>query len=113
MDSITHLVSGACTGELILGRKLGKRALLIGALANSIPDIDFIAGAWLSQAENLLAHRGFTHSFLFLVLISPLCGFIAYYLHRRHDVSLKKWILFFAFEIFLHLFLDVFNSYGT
>lgn len=113
MDSITHLALGACTGELLLGKKLGKRAMLIGAVANSIPDIDFIAGAWLTQTEDLLAHRGFTHSFLFLVLASALCGLIAYRLHKRHDVSLKKWILFFAFEIFLHLFLDVFNSYGT
>ena len=74
MDSLTHIALGACIGEAILGHKIGKKALLIGALAQSIPDVDFIESFWLSEAEQLIAHRGITHSFFFIILISPLLG---------------------------------------
>lgn len=43
MDSITHIAIGACMGEVFAGKQLGKQALLWGVLAQSIPDIDFIA----------------------------------------------------------------------
>ena len=42
MDSITHIALGACMGEAFLDRKLGKKAMLWGALAQSIPDITSI-----------------------------------------------------------------------
>lgn len=113
MDTITHIALGACAGELFFERKIGKRAMVLGAIANSIPDIDFVAAFWLPNANYLLAHRGFTHSILFLVLASPLLALTAYRWHRSHDISLKKWTLFFAIEIFLHLLIDVFNAYGT
>ena len=52
MDSLTHIVLGAAIGELMAGRKLGKKALLIGAIANSLPDIDFVASFWLDPARD-------------------------------------------------------------
>ena len=61
MDSLTHTVLGACLGQLIAGKKIGKKAMLWGAIANNIPDIDVITSAWMGQADSLLAHRGFTH----------------------------------------------------
>ena len=69
MDSITHLALGACMGEAFAGKTLGKKAMLWGALAQSIPDIDFLASFWMNTTSNLLAHRGFTHSLLFCALI--------------------------------------------
>lgn len=87
--------------------------MIWGALAQSIPDIDFIASFWLGTAEDLLAHRGFTHSILFAVLIVPIFALAADKIHKPHNISFRKWIFFFAAEVFLHLFLDVFNNYGT
>ena len=112
MDSLTHIALGACIGEAFAGKKLGKKAMLWGALVQSIPDIDFIAGTWLNTSENLLAHRGFTHSVLFAIIIVPLLALLAKKWHRPHNISLKKWILFFSTEMFVHLFLDGFNAYG-
>ena len=40
MDSITHTVLGMVEGELIAGKNLGKKAMLFGAIANNLPDID-------------------------------------------------------------------------
>lgn len=113
MDSITHIAIGASIGEVFAGKKLGKKALLWGALAQSIPDIDFITGAWTSTAEGLLAHRGFTHSFLFAALITPILAFAANRWHRPHNISLKKWLLFFGSQILIHLLADGMNVYGA
>ncbi|MBI5372073.1 MAG: metal-dependent hydrolase [Sphingobacteriales bacterium] len=113
MDTLTHIALGACLGETFAGKKLGKKALLWGALAQSIPDIDFIAATWSSTAENLLAHRGFTHSFLFALLITPLLALAAERWHRPHNIPLKKWILFFGAQVLIHLLLDGMNVYGA
>lgn len=113
MDTITHIAAGACIGEVFFGKQLGKRAMLLGAIANSIPDIDFVASLWMSTAPGLLAHRGFTHSFFFAAVITPFLALIAEKWHRPHNISLKRWMIFFAVQLFLHLFLDAFNNYGV
>lgn len=112
MDSLTHIAIGACIGESFFEKGFGKKAMWWGALAQSIPDIDFVSSLWLSSSEALLAHRGFTHSFLFLLMIVPIMAFIAYYIHKPRNISIHKWILFFFVEVFIHLFIDAFNNYG-
>jgi inner membrane protein len=113
MDSITHLALGACMGEAFAGKTLGKKAMLWGAMAQSIPDIDFVASFWMDTSSNLLAHRGFTHSFLFCAIITPLFALLAEHWHRPHNIRLSKWLLFFGGVIFIHIFLDAFNNYGV
>ena len=113
MDSLTHIALGACIGEAFFEKGFGKKAMLWGVLAQSIPDIDFTASFWLNTSENLLAHRGFTHSILFALLVVPLFAMTADKIHRPHNISFRKWMLFFAVEVFLHLFLDGFNNYGV
>ena len=112
MDSLTHIALGACIGEAFFEKGFGKKAMIWGALAQSIPDIDFIASAWLTTSENLLAHRGFTHSILFALLIIPIFALVADKIHKPHNIPFRTWLLFFATEIFLHLFIDAFNNYG-
>lgn len=113
MDSLTHFTIGACMGEAFAGKAVGKKAMLWGALAQSLPDIDFMASFWMKTSSNLLAHRGFTHSFLFCILITPLLAMLAETIHRPHNIALWKWILFFGVAIFFHIFIDAFNNYGV
>lgn len=113
MDSVTHIVLGACMGEAIAGKKLGKKAMLWGAAAQSIPDLDIIASTWSTTAEDLLAHRGFTHSLLFIVLVTPFLALLAERWHRPHNVSFKTWCWLFASQLLTHITLDGFNAYGT
>ncbi len=113
MDSITHLALGACMGEAFAGKTVGKKAMLWGAMAQSIPDIDFLAAFWLDTPSNLLAHRGFTHSFLFCAIITPLFALLAEKLHRPHNIRFLRWLLFFGSVIFIHIFIDAFNNYGV
>ncbi len=113
MDSITHIALGAAAGEILLGKKIGKRALILGAIANSFPDIDFIASLWLSPADNILAHRGFTHSIIFMFLITLVGYWGAVRLDKNQSVSRASWFLFFVIQLGLHLFVDAFNAYGV
>ena len=113
MDTVTHIVVGACIGEAVGGKALGKRAMWMGALAQSIPDVDFIPQIWLSPTADFLAHRGFTHSFLFGILVTILLGFISFRLFRNRPFSRNRWFYLFSINVFVHLFIDAFNAYGT
>ena len=112
MDSLTHIVLGACIGELILDKQAGRKAILWGALAQSVPDIDFIAGMWMPVSTELLAHRGITHSFIFAFFASFFLALIAARWHKADPITLKKWFWFFLIEIACHLLLDAMNNYG-
>ncbi len=113
MDSLTHIALGGLIGEALLGKVIGKRAILLGAVAQSIPDVDFMASFWLNTPEDLLAHRGFTHSFLFAILLAPLLAWWSTKCSVLQPVSFKKWTLFFSLQIIIHILLDSLNAYGT
>lgn len=113
MDSLTHIALGACMGEAFAGRTVGKKAMIWGIVAQSIPDIDFLAALWLPMADNLLAHRGFTHSILFALIITPMMAGMAYRLHRPHNISFGRWCAFIGAVVLGHIFIDAFNNYGV
>ncbi len=113
MDTLTHIVLGGCIGEITAGKQFGKRAIVLGAVAQSIPDIDFISYFWLGKTENLLAHRGFTHSILFVTIITVLFSLLAgkYFIKRK--VPPGKWWLLFGINLVVHITLDSLNAYGV
>jgi inner membrane protein len=113
MDSITHVVLGAAIGEVLLGRKLKKQALIYGAVAQSLPDIDFVAALWMSPSENLLAHRGITHSILFVVVAGLVLAWAAHRWHRENTIPFSGWAFFFSLQLLIHLSIDTFNAYGV
>ena len=112
MDTITHIVLGACVGEAVLGQKIGKKALIAGALAQTIPDIDFVSAFWLTPAEQLLAHRGITHSFFFIAVSSPVLAVIFQKISFR-QVKFNLVLFLVLIEMIIHIFLDAFNNYGV
>lgn len=112
MDSFTHIVLGACIGEAIAGKKLGKKAMLIGAIAQSIPDIDFVTTFWLSDSKDIVSHRGITHSILFAILATFLFAWLLRFIFRKLKLSWKTWFLLIGVNVFTHLLIDGFNAYG-
>jgi inner membrane protein len=113
LDSITHFALGACIGELIATKRIGKKSLLLGAVAQSIPDGDFIFSLWMDPSSSVLAHRGFTHSILFGLIVTLLLAWIFHRGWGRTTVTFKFWVFFFGTQIFTHIILDAFNAYGT
>lgn len=113
MDSLTHIAIGAIIGDAVAGKTLGKKAMLVGAIFQSIPDTDFIASFFLSPTDNLLAHRGFTHSLLFGFIITLIISFGAIRLKHFKKLEFSKWMIFVGIEILVHLLLDACNAYGV
>lgn len=87
--------------------------MIAGALAQSIPDLDFIEQLWLDKPDDLLAHRGFTHSILFAVIATVVLSFIFIKFFRRKPVLWTRWLLLFGLNLFTHIFIDSFNAYGV
>ena len=98
---------------MLAGKKIGKQAMFWGALANNIPDIDVISSTWMSQADSLLAHRGFTHSILFALIFPLLLAFLFSRWHTNKQMYFRDWLLIFASGMFIHIFIDALTCYGT
>jgi inner membrane protein len=119
MDSLTQIVLGAACGELVLGKKIGNKALLFGAIAGTIPDLDVFIGKLLynNEIQAMAFHRGFMHSILFAVFGCFIFGWITHKLYntgkRKDSTTLKNWIWLFFWAIFTHPLLDCFTPYGT
>lgn len=113
MDSLTHIVLGAAIGEAMLGKKIGKKGMLWGALANSLPDIDVAANFFADPVNALLIHRGITHSIFFAAVISPLLAYLFYRTHSKYFLTYKFCLLFFLTAIIAHDAIDVCTAYGT
>lgn len=113
MDSLTHLVLGAAIGEAVLGKKIGRKAMLWGAVADTIPDLDVFASPCFSNAQQLMVHRGITHSLLFVVVMAPLLGWLFSKWFKKAEVSWKSWTWLFFFGLLSHTLLDSLTAYGT
>ncbi|MDP1746218.1 MAG: metal-dependent hydrolase [Bacteroidota bacterium] len=113
MDSLTHLVLGAAIGEAVLGKKIGRKAMLWGAVADTIPDLDVFASPCFTNAQQLMVHRGITHSLLFVVVMAPLLGWLFSKWFKKSEVSWKSWTWLFFFGLLSHTLLDSLTAYGT
>ncbi|HYH06172.1 MAG TPA: metal-dependent hydrolase [Thermoanaerobaculia bacterium] len=104
MDPLTHALAGAAVAWSVSGQRLGKRALVLGAVAGLLPDLDvFIRSA----SDPLLAiehHRGFTHSFAFV----PIGGLLAAFLAGARKAWLAGILAYLT-----HPLLDASTTYGT
>lgn len=105
MDSITQATLGAAMGHAILGEKMGNKAILIGAIAGTIPDLDVFSRLFLdNQIYGLVYHRGITHSILFTLVAAPIFAWLSlqYYKRDLHKSSITQsilatwWFLFYG-----------------
>lgn len=112
MDSLTHILLGAAIGEATLGKKIGKKAMFWGALVASAPDIDVIIGFFMNDLDKMLFHRGWTHSILLILIISPLYGWLMR-LFNRGGPHWREWTFLAFIAQITHTLLDSFTSYGT
>lgn len=112
MDSVTQIALGAGVAEAVLGRKLGNKAALLGAVLGTLPDLDsFIPYA--DAVATMTYHRSFSHSLIVLALFSPLAAWLCARCLRRPDIRFREW-WWLAFAVLItHPLLDGFTVYGT
>jgi inner membrane protein len=111
MDSLTQIVLGAAVGEAVLGKKIGNKAILYGAIAGTIPDLDVFASYFTDTVSALEIHRGFTHSILFSILFAPIFGWLVSRYETYKDF--KGWTWLFFWTLITHPILDAHTTWGT
>ena len=107
MDSITQIVLGAACGEIALGKKIGNKAILFGAIGGTIPDLDVLIGSlyYSNEIDSLAFHRGFMHSIIFAILGAFIFGFISskaydYGTYKKRNYEFKRLDLVVLFIYF-------------
>lgn len=117
MDTGTHIVMGIALGGLamadsaVAGSTITTTAVIAGTIIGSqAPDIDTVLKL-RDNAVYIRHHRGVTHS-IPAVLLWPILISGALWLIFPEANLLHLWLWTFL-AVFLHVFVDIFNSYGT
>jgi inner membrane protein len=112
LETVTHLLIGGLTGAAFSPATKTRRMMAAGSLIQIVPDLDVVASLWMTPAEAMVAHRGFTHSFLFAAMFAL---FLSSWLphSRALDRSPGFWLAHSFVQLVLHDLLDAFNAYGT
>lgn len=113
MDSITQIVLGAAVANAAIGKKVGNRALLWGAIGGTIPDLDVFFKYTHSYVDSMALHRGFSHSIFFACLLAPLLGWLIAKIYKQNRGSAKAWTWAMLLALATHPMLDAFTTWGT
>lgn len=103
---------GAAVGEAVLGHKIGNKALLLGGIAGTIPDLDVVISSLSNDPlTQLKVHRAYSHSMFFhLILAIPFAYLSSKWSKNTH---FKEWYIFWFLGFFTHALLDCCTTYGT
>jgi len=112
MDTLTHIVLGAAVGEALMGKKVGKKAMLWGAIAANAPDIDAVVNFFVTDIDSLVMHRGITHSLFMAIIFGPLLGWMLSKAYKEKQF-LTSWMWLITSNLILHDLLDTCTVYGT
>jgi inner membrane protein len=117
LDTGTHIVMGIALGSIatldpvVAQNPILAEAVLIGTLVGSqAPDLDTILKL-KNNAKYIRNHRGITHSIPAMLLWPLFISGIIYYFYPEANLF-HLWIWTFA-AVILHVFVDIFNAYGT
>jgi inner membrane protein len=113
MDSVSQAALGAAIGEVILGKKLGNKGALLGAIVATIPDLDVILVPFYDNLERISIHRGYSHSIVFTIIAALGIAFLLKKMKSFEGISFQRTWWFSWLALVTHLLLDTFTSYGT
>ena len=105
MDSITQITLGAAVAEVVAGKKIGNRAILWGAVAGTIPDLDIVSNFFMDDIGSLAFHRGISHSFVFAIVGAVVFGWLV---DRLYKFKFHKYLASFGWAgLFSLIFLGI------
>ena len=114
MDSLTQIVLGASVAEATLGKKIGNKAIVLGAIAGTIPDLDIITRFFVDDLTASVMHRGFSHSLIFPFIAAPILAWILKNIYSKYqNVGFYDWLKMFFLAIITHPLLDAQTTWGT
>ena len=123
MDTATQALLGAVVGQAGFSHRLGRRALVFGAVGGLLPDLDVVAMASHGPFAEFTYHRGTTHALWFGPVVGPVLGWAIWRYYRWRgrdgpgqpgDPALRSaWMGLMALALFTHPLIDLFTCYGT
>jgi len=113
LEPITQGLLGAAVGRVCAGR-LGRRALLWGALVGVLPDLDIVLAPLRGGYGEMLYHRGSSHALWFGWVVGPPLGWALWRWQTPNAPELLRcWQRLCVLALVTHPLLDVFTPYGT
>jgi inner membrane protein len=111
MDSVTHIFLGGAVAQGIFGKKLGRAAFWVGAIAATIPDLDVFIHTGDAVHDHLM-HRHFMHSLAMVPVIAAI-SVLPFLIAKSRRALWKELFLAALFACTTHTLLDTLTSYGT
>ncbi len=97
----------------MLGKKIGNRAQLIGAIGGTIPDLDIFLNSFFTDEITILQiHRGYSHSMFVHLLLALPFAWITYRIFKK-KITFGQWYLAWYLMFLTHTLLDCCTTYGT
>ncbi len=112
MDTVTHALIGTAIAESAFRNRLGRKALIAGAIFASLPDSDMFLSISGDPTAILRYHRAATHSILLACIAAPILGWIGWKLSKRTG-RLLSWGLLAFLCLLSHDLLDLATTWGT
>lgn len=112
MDSITQIALGSAVSEAVMQNKVGRKAVLWGAILGTIPDLDVLIPMG-DAVKDFTYHRAASHSLFFMTLAVPIILWIILKIHRGTKKYWKEWTALILLSLFTHALLDSLTVYGT
>jgi len=109
----SHAVVGTALGQWYPSGRLPLRFWLLTAFCAMAPDLDVISFAFGIRYDDLLGHRGITHSLSFAIV----AGFVAARVYLSRSLGVRRWELgvawlFFSLVTASHGLLDAMTDGG-
>lgn len=112
MDSVSQFVLGAAVTAAVLGARTGAaRAVLIGGVVATLPDLDVLIDRG-DAVSNMTMHRADSHSLLWLTLATPLLVWLITRLPQER-AHVGRWCVAVWVTLITHVLLDAMTIYGT
>jgi len=116
MDSLTQIVLGGAVCAAIAPPGHRRAALLAGAALGTLPDLDTLPIALMTDdpVARMTLHRGFSHSLLVLPWIGAAIWWLFWRFGRgRVREAPQRWFWAMQLALITHPLLDAFTVYGT
>lgn len=113
MDTFTQIALGAAVGQALGYKKIGYKAVVLGALGGLIPDLDVLYTPFLGEYGTWKYHRHITHSLFFGPTFGMIMGYISWRLYSNIPRQQFLYIAICVLALFTHPLLDLFTIYGT
>lgn len=109
--SLSHAAAGLAIASVLKPAKATSRYWMLAAACAAIPDIDALSLPLRLPPNDLLGHRGITHSVLFAVGLSAVVTALWFPRERVGDDRWRIWLAM-CLATMSHGLLDALSSYG-